>query len=51
MRGLHDIGISLALKFKDNSPRYEKNLHLPSTELEDSFHVNKKTFESLMKQS
>jgi hypothetical protein len=50
MHGLRDIDISLMLVFEDNPTRHEKNLHLPSTKLEDSFHVNKKTFEISMKQ-
>jgi hypothetical protein len=50
MNGLRDIGISLTLVFDDNRPRHEKNLYLPSTKLEDSFHVNKKIFEISMKQ-
>jgi hypothetical protein len=45
MHGLRDIGITLALEFEDNPPRHEKSPHLPFTKLEDSFHVNKKTFE------
>jgi hypothetical protein len=49
--GPRDIGSSPALEFEDNPLRYEKNLHLPSTKLEDSFHVNKKIFEVSMKQS
>jgi hypothetical protein len=48
MHGLQDIDISLALVFKDNPPRHEKKLHLPFTKLEDSFHINKKTFEVFM---
>jgi hypothetical protein len=51
MHELRDIGISFALKFEDNPPRQEKDLYLPSIKLEDSFHVNKKTFEISMKQS
>jgi hypothetical protein len=39
------------LVFDDTPPRHEKDLHLPSTKLDDSFHVNKKTFEISMKQS
>jgi hypothetical protein len=42
--------VSLALVFEDNPLRHEKHLHLPY-KLEDSFHVNKKTFETSMKQS
>jgi hypothetical protein len=37
--------------FEDNPPRYEKGLYLPSTKLEDSFHVNMKIFEISMTQS
>jgi hypothetical protein len=37
--------------FEDNPPRYEKGLYLPSTKLEDSFHVNMKTFEIFIIQS
>jgi hypothetical protein len=37
--------------FKGNPSRHEKYLHLPSTKLEDSFHVNIKTFEISMTQS
>jgi hypothetical protein len=51
MHGLRDIDISFTLVFEDNSPRYEKWLYLPSTKLEDSFHVNIKTFEISMTQS
>jgi hypothetical protein len=51
MHGLRDIGISFALVFEDNPPRYEKDLYLPSTKLEDSFHINMKTFEISMTQS
>jgi hypothetical protein len=51
MHELRDIGISFALVFEDNPPRYEKYLYLPSTKLEDSFHVNMKTFEIFMTQS
>jgi hypothetical protein len=46
-----EVDISLALEFEDNPSRHEKSPHLPSTKLEDSFHVNKKTFEISMKQS
>jgi hypothetical protein len=35
--------------FEGNPPRLEKGLYLPSTKLEDSFHVNKKTFEISIK--
>jgi hypothetical protein len=45
MHGLRDIGISSPLEFEGNPPRYERVLHLPSTKLEDSFHVNKRAFE------
>jgi hypothetical protein len=51
MHGLQDIDISFMLVFEDNPPRYEKCLHLPSTKLDDPFHINKKTFEIFMKQS
>jgi hypothetical protein len=51
MRGLRDIGISFTLVFEGNPPRNERGLHLPSTKLEDSFHVNKSTFEISMTQS
>jgi hypothetical protein len=37
------------LVFEDNPSRQEKGLHLPSTKLEDSFHISKKTFEISMK--
>jgi hypothetical protein len=40
-----------ALVFKDNPLRYEKDLYLPSTKFEDSFHVNMKIFEIYMTQS
>jgi hypothetical protein len=49
MHGLQDIGISFALIFEDNPPRYEKGIYLLSIKLEDSFHVNMKTFEIFMK--
>jgi hypothetical protein len=48
---LQDIDISLALVFEDNFLKHEKIIHLPSTKLEDSFNVNKKTFETFLKQS
>jgi hypothetical protein len=51
MHGLQDIGISFALIFEDNPPRYEKGIYLLFIKLEDSFHVNMKTFEIFMKQS
>jgi hypothetical protein len=37
--------------FEDNPPKYEKCIYLSSTKLEDSFHVNMKTFEIFMTQS
>jgi hypothetical protein len=37
--------------FEDNPSRYEKGIYLPSTKLENSFHINKKTFEISMTQS
>jgi hypothetical protein len=40
-----------ALVFEGNPIRHEKDLHLSSTKLKGSFHVNKKTFEISMKQS
>jgi hypothetical protein len=51
MYGLRDIGNSFVLMFEGNPPRHEKSLHLLSTKLEDSFHINKKIFEISMKQS
>jgi hypothetical protein len=51
MYELQDIDISFTLEFEDNPPSHEKGLHLPSTKLEDLFHINKKTFEISMKQS
>jgi hypothetical protein len=51
MHDLRDIGIYFALVFKVNPSRHEKGLHVPSTKLEYSFHINKKTFEISMKQS
>jgi hypothetical protein len=51
MHGLQDINISFALMFEGNPPRHEKDLYLPSTKLEDSFHVNMKTFDISMTQS
>jgi hypothetical protein len=51
MHRLRDIGISFAFEFKDNPPRHEKDIHLPSTKLENSFHVNEKTFEISINQS
>jgi hypothetical protein len=51
MHELRDIGISFALVFQDNPSRYEKGLYLPSTKLEDLFHVNMKIFEISMTQS
>jgi hypothetical protein len=51
MHGFRDIDISFALEFEGNPPRYEKVIYLPSTKLEDSFHVNMKTFEISMTQS
>jgi hypothetical protein len=51
MHGLRDIDISFALVFEGNSPRHEKCIYLPSTKLEDSFHVNMKTFDISMTQS
>jgi hypothetical protein len=51
MHELRDISISFALVFKDNPPRYEKDLYLPSIKLDDSFHVNMKTFDISMTQS
>jgi hypothetical protein len=37
--------------FEDNPPNYEKGIYLPSTKLEDSFHVNMKTLEIFITQS
>jgi hypothetical protein len=37
--------------FEGNPPRHEKGLYLSSAKLEDSFHVNMKTFEIFMTQS
>jgi hypothetical protein len=51
MHGLRDIGISFTIVFEDNPLRYEKFLYLSSTKLENSFHVNMKTFEIFMTQS
>jgi hypothetical protein len=34
----------LVLVFEDNSLRYEKDIYLSSTKLDDSFYVNMKTF-------
>jgi hypothetical protein len=51
MHGLRDIDISFTLKFESNPLRHEKYLYLPSTKLEDSFHVNMKTFKISMTQS
>jgi hypothetical protein len=51
MHVFRDIWISFALVFEDNPPRYEKDLYLSSTKLEDSFYVNMKTFEISMTQS
>jgi hypothetical protein len=51
MHGLQDIGISFTLEFEDNPLTYERGLHLPSTKLENSFHVNKRTFEISKTQS
>jgi hypothetical protein len=51
MHGLRDIDISFVLVFEGNPPRHEKGLYLPSTKLEDSFHLNMKTFEIFMTKS
>jgi hypothetical protein len=51
MHGLRDISISFMLMFEYNRPRHEKDLHLSSIILEDSFHINKMKFEISMKQS
>jgi hypothetical protein len=51
MYGLQDIGISFVLVFEGNPSRHEKGIHLPSTKLENSFNVNKYTFEIYMTQS
>jgi hypothetical protein len=51
MHGLRDIGISFVLVFEDNPPRYEKDIYQSSTKLDDSFHVNMKTFEISKTQS
>jgi hypothetical protein len=51
MQGFQDIGISFALMFEDNPLRYEKGIYLPSIKLDDSFHVNMKTFEISIIQS
>jgi hypothetical protein len=51
MHDLQDIGIFFTLVFEDNTPKYEKCLYLPSTKLEDSFHINMKTFEISMTQN
>jgi hypothetical protein len=48
---LRDIDISFTLVFEDNPPKYEKCQYLPFTKIEDSFHVNMKTFEISMTQS
>jgi hypothetical protein len=51
MYELQDIAISFSLVPEDNPPSYEKDLYLPFTKLEDSFHVNMKIFEIFMTQS
>jgi hypothetical protein len=51
MHELRDIDIFFTLVFEGNPPRHEKDIYLPSTKLEDSFHVNMKTFEIFMTQS
>jgi hypothetical protein len=51
MHELWDIAISFALVFEENPPRYENDVYLPSTKLENSFHVNMKTFEIFMIQT
>jgi hypothetical protein len=51
MHELLDIDIFCVLVFEGNPPRHEKGIYLPSTKLEDSFHVNMKTFEIFMTQS
>jgi hypothetical protein len=50
MHELQGIDICFTLVFEDNPLRYEKDLYLSSTKLEDSFHTNMKTFEISMKQ-
>jgi hypothetical protein len=51
MHVLQDIDIYFTLMFEDNPPRYEKCLYLPSTKLDNLFHVNMKIFEISMTQS
>jgi hypothetical protein len=51
MHELRDIDISFSLEFEDNPPRYERIIHLPSTKLDDLFHINKRTFEISKTQS
>jgi hypothetical protein len=51
MHGLQDPDISFTLVFEGNTPRHEKGIYLPSTKLENSFHVNMKTFDIFMTQS
>ena len=51
MHGLQDIDISFAHVFEDNPLRYKKVIYLPSNKLDDSFHINMKTFEIFMTQS
>jgi hypothetical protein len=40
-----------ALVFEENPIKYKKGIYLPFTKLDDSFHINMKTFEISMTQS
>jgi hypothetical protein len=46
-----EIYTFFALVFEDNPPRYEKGIYLPSTKLENSFHINMNTFKISMTQN